>query len=282
MNIFKKEKIMRAFYIIAGNLVYALGLNLFFVGNNIAAGKFGGIATIINYLVSVPIGTIIILMNIPVFIYSIKVKGWKYNAVNLIGCAVYAVFVYTTSGLPLFTTNKLLAAIFGGVLYGLGIVFMMLSDCVAGGTDLVARLLLEKYKSSSIGKLMLAIDGLVVVASMIVFKEIEAGLYAILALTVCSFVADYILDNLKYKTACVIITEKDIKVITKTLHSNHISGATNLKGTGMFHGKEKNIIIAIVKPREACKVMEIINAADSRAFVFETRVNEVLGGSFRQ
>lgn len=239
MNILRNEKLLRVLYIIAGNFAYALGLNLFFVGNNIAAGKFGGIATIINYLVSVPIGTIIILMNIPVFIYSIKVKGWKYNAVNLIGCAVYAVSVYATSGMPLFTTNKILAAIFGGVLYGLGIVFMMLSDCVAGGTDLVARLLLEKYKSSSIGRIMLAIDGLVVVLSMIVFMEVEAGLYAILALTVCSFVTDYILDNLKYRTACVIITEQDVDIITNTLFSNYISGATNLKETGMFHGKEK-------------------------------------------
>ncbi len=282
MNIFKNEKILRVFYIIAGNLIYALGLNLFFVGNNIAAGKFGGIATIINYLVPIPIGTIIFLMNIPVFIFSIKIKGWKYNAVNLIGCLIYAVFVNVTSWLPTLTTNKLLAAIFGGILYGLGIVFMMRSDCVAGGTDLIARLLLDRYKSSSIGKLMLTIDGLVVAASMIAFKEFEAGLYAILALTVCSFVADYILDNLKCTTACVIITEKDMNVITKTLYSNHISGATNLKGTGMFHDKEKNIIIAVVKPREACKVRELVNAADSQAFVFETRVNEVLGGSFRQ
>lgn len=278
----KNKKVMQFLYIVAGNLIYALGLNLFFAGNNIAAGKFGGIATIINFIVPIPIGVIIFIMNVPVFIVSIKIKGWKYNAVNLFGFLIYTFFVNLTSLLPVITENRLLAAIFGGILYGLGIVFMMLSDCVAGGTDLIARLLLIKYESSSIGKLMLLIDGFVVICSMVVFKEFEAGLYAILALIVCSVVADYLLDSLKYTTACVIVTEKTMEEIAATLYKNNVKGATNLKGTGIFQKKEKNIIITVVKPKDAPRVRNVIKMADTDAFICESRVDGVFGGSFRE
>ena len=147
----------------------------FLAGNNIAAGGFSGIAIVLSSVLPVSIGTFIFLLNIPFLLLSLFIKGKRYTLLTLCGSTIYATILNAISFLPTVTENRLVAAVFGGLIYGVGAVFFLKSNASNGGTDLVARLLQTKFRSMSVGKMFLAVDGSVVIFAMIMFRDIEAG-----------------------------------------------------------------------------------------------------------
>ena len=177
-----REKAARFFYFLAGNLCYALAIQLFLVGNHIAAGGFAGIATVLNALVPVPISLLIFLMNLPLLLLSLRIKGWKFTRNTLLCTGFYSVVLELLSGFPTLTYNPLAAGVYGGVLYGCGMACLVRSNSSTGGTDLLNRLLVTRFQGISVGKMSMLLDGSVVLLSMVVFRNIEVGLYAILTL----------------------------------------------------------------------------------------------------
>ncbi|MDR0425305.1 MAG: YitT family protein, partial [Clostridiales Family XIII bacterium] len=182
-------------FLLFANICYVLAVQLFFAGNNIAAGGFAGIATVINYIVPISIGNIVLIMNIPLIIISFFVFDWKYTLKILLSILVYAGLFQLVETFPLATTDRFAACVFGGVLYAVGAVFVLYARTSAGGTDLVARLLLRKFKHLSLGKMFLCVDGCVVIFAIIVYRNIESGVYAIAAIFVCSFLTDHIISG---------------------------------------------------------------------------------------
>lgn len=268
--------------IFTGQLLYALSLNLFLLQNGIAAGGFSGVATVLVYVFPISVGALVFYMNIPFFILALKMKGWKFTVKNFIASTLYSVLADSTTWLPTLTTNKMMAAICGGFIYGVGVALMVQADCAAGGTELVSRLLLTKMKGSSIGKIMMAVDGLVSVFAMVVFGNIEIGLYAILCLVVCSVTADKCLNGLDYASMCFIITKQPPEPMASVLMERLLRGATNIKATGMFNGANQNILIAVVKPKETYRLKELVAELDPEAFVVVAHANEVLGSGFKE
>jgi uncharacterized membrane-anchored protein YitT (DUF2179 family) len=244
----------------AGTLLYALSLNLFLVKNEIAAGGFAGIATVLNSVVEVPIGVMVIIMNVPFLVLSVKVKGIPFTVKTLLAVFIYSFFVDSLSFLPTLTSNKLLAAIFGGFMYGAGVVFAVVSDSSAGGTDLLNRLLVAKFKSSSIGSMLLLVDGLVVVLAMLVYGEIEAGLYAILTLYICAAVADSGLARLDRANICFIVSGKEPRMLASLIMDRMKREAADISDAGMFADEGRNVLIVAVKPKETHKIKEIVSA----------------------
>lgn len=179
-------------WIILGNVFYSLALNLFLVKNDIAAGGFAGIATLINHFVRVPIGTAVFVMNIPLLIWAWRSKGLQYAARCLVGNLIYTVIANATESLPALTTNKPLAAILGGAVYGMGITVMVKCQAAAGGTDLLSRLViqLKPFKGFSVGTMILILDGMVVIASAFVYGNIMQAVYTILGIATYSVMSD--------------------------------------------------------------------------------------------
>lgn len=189
--------IKQGFLILLGNLMYALALNLFLVQNDIAAGGFAGIATMINHYVSVPVGTTVFLMNIPLIIWAWKSYGRAFAVRCIIGNIVFTLVTDCTAFLPLVTDYKLTAAILGGICYGIGVSIMVKVGAAAGGTDLLSRLLILLFKKMTVGKMIFLLDGTVVLLSAFVYGTYKNAMYAAISIAVYSLTADYILRIFK-------------------------------------------------------------------------------------
>jgi uncharacterized membrane-anchored protein YitT (DUF2179 family) len=271
----------RLVYFFLSNFLYALALNLFLVKNQIAAGGFSGIATVIHSVIPIPIGTMVMIMNIPFFLFSFPIKGKEFTIKTFFGAFLYSALVDMTAFLPTLTYNKLLASFFGGFLYGIGVIFAVMANSSAGGTDLVNRLLVAKIKSASVGKMMLLVDGLVALLAIIVYKNVEAGLYAIFTIYVCSMITDKGLAGLDYASMCFIVTHRPPDEVAVPIMERLARGVTNIPAVGMFMGEERNILMVAVKPRETYRVKEIVSEVDDRAFMIVAHANEVLGNGFK-
>ena len=149
-------------YFLLGNMLYVAAVNMFFLENNIAAGGFAGIATVLTTLVPLEVGTIMMIMNVPFLIWAIFLKGWKYALITSTASFVYSMLLNLLSFLPTVTDNHLLASLFGGLLYAFGAVCILKADASVGGTDLVSRLLVTKFRHISLGKMFICVDGFTV------------------------------------------------------------------------------------------------------------------------
>lgn len=276
-----RRELGKMMYFLMGNFCYALAIQIFLVGNGIAAGGFSGIAIVLSRFLPMTMGSFIFLMNLPFLFCAFFIKGKRYTLKTLMGSAIYAVLLDGISFLPTVTYNKLVAAVFGGLLYGVGAVLLLKSEASGGGTDLVARLLKTKFPTVSLGKLFLAVDGSVVIFAMIMFRDIEAGLYAIITIYVESIVNDRILQGFDRASMCYIITDNDPSALYRAISRELGRSVTLQHGTGMYQGSERNILMTVLRPRETWTLKQIVGTLDPSAFVVMANATEVLGRGFK-
>lgn len=265
-----------------GVLAYALTMDLFLAGNQIAAGGVSGLAVIGRHFLPLPLGVLTLALNIPILIFSAFVNGVRYTAGAFFGAVLQALFIDWLGVLPCLTADPLVAAVFGGALYGFGMAMLTRGNGSTGGTDLLNRTLLKKFPSMSIGKMSMILDGTVVVLAMFAFHNIEVGLYAIITLFVCSLTADQILVGYDKGNISLVITSSDPEKVAKPLMDTVGRGVTSLKGTGMYSGTDRNVLILGVRPREVHKVKQVLQETDPGAFVILLPANELIGGYSRE
>ncbi len=273
----KKEQVM---YLLLADVLYALALNLFYVGNKIAAGGFAGVATVINSFIPIPIGVAVFVMSIPVVIAAWKVKGGAYTLMAVATTAVYSLIVDVLSFLPTITDDKLVAVVCGGILYGFGASLAIKAHLSSGGTDLLAKVLITKFRTLSIGTLLMAIDGTIVVVAAIAFKDIGAAIYAILAIATCSVITDLMNKGFNRAQIFYIFANKNMDEISDTILFEMNRGATALKGTGKYSNNDKEILMVVVKPSETHILKEIVHRLDPSAFIVLVSANEIIGEGF--
>ena len=267
-------------YLMISDLLYALALDLFYVHNDIAAGGLAGIGTVLNSLFNLPVGVVVFILNIPICIWGLTLKGKSYIFMSLIAVAVYSGIVDALSFLPSVTDDKLVAVICGGILYGVAASFSVKAQISAGGTDLLAKLLITKMRHVSLGTLLMCIDGSIVLLAMIVYGEVEAGIYAILAIAVTSIVTDKINSGFNKADMFYIFANKNLDKIAHAILYDMERGATCLTGTGMYAGAERKILLVVVKPNEMPKLKAIVHKYDPSAFIILTSAFEIIGEGF--
>lgn len=275
------EEVKKLIYLLLCNVIYALTLRMFLIENQIAAGGFSGLGIVVNHFVPIPIGVLILMMNVPSFIASYFIKGFKFTFKTIIAASLFSFILDSLSFVPTVTHNKILASLFGGFTYGIGLMFSVLSESTAGGTDLITRLLVAKVKSSSVGKMMMFVDGSIVVLAMLAFKNVEVGLYAILTLYTCSYFADKFLSGFDNASLCFIITRKPPAEVAEPVLKKMQRGVTKINAVGMYGGSEVNVLLTAVKPKEAYKVKDFIYQIDPDAFIIVASASEVLGEGFK-
>ena len=288
MNDTKKQTILNKIgvtpkqigYLMAANLCYALALDLFYVHNDIAAGGLAGIGTVLNSLFDLPIGVVVFILNIPICLWGLTVKGKKYILTSLVAVVIYSTIVDMLAFLPSVTDDKLVAVICGGILYGVAASFSVKAQISAGGTDLLAKLIITKLRHVSLGTLLMCIDGSIVVLAMIVYGEIEAGIYAILAIAITSVVTDKINSGCNKADMFYIFANKNLDKISHAILYDMGRGATCLTGTGMYAGVERKILMVVVKPNEMPRLKAIVHKYDPSAFIILTSAFEIIGEGF--
>ncbi len=269
--------------ILLGAALYALAFDWFFEPNGIAFGGVTGLAQIVHYfLPALPVGILVILFNIPLFLLGWKLLGGHMLVSSLFAMACSSLFIDAIALLFSFEPmeDTLLACIAGGVLLGAGLGIIFLQGTTTGGTEIVARLLKLKFNWLPMGKLLMAADLVVVILVAAVFREINAALYGVVALYLSTFVMDWVLYGLDNAKVAYIISDTPDE-IAHVLVRGLDRGVTILHGEGAWSGQAKRVLMCAFKQREIVAVKEAVRQADPNAFMIVTAAHEVLGEGFR-
>lgn len=277
----KKTFAVQLIYFIVGISFYVLALRLFFVDNHIAAGGLSGIATVLSFIFPVSVGNLIFLMNLPLILIAIKIMGWRYALRTMLGMTCFAMLLNLAAFIPAITEDRLAAAVFGGIFNGFGAVALLRAKASAGGTDLISRLLLRKFRHLSLGKMFMIIDGFCVVLAVIVYGNLESGVYALTAILVFSYSIDRIISGFNVADICFIVTSRPTEEMAQEIMQKLHVGVTRQQCTGMYAKTERSILMVVVRPREIQRLKDIIQKHDPDAFLAVAWAREVLGGGFR-
>ena len=271
------------FMITVASAIYAVGFNWFYVPNDIAFGGITGVGQIINAILPwAPIGTVVIILNIPLFILGWRLYGGHLLLSSLYAMAVSSVFIDLVNSFWTFEPmDSLLACIFGGILMGasLGLVFQQ--GATTGGTDLIARLLKLKISWLPMGRLLMATDLVVIVATAIAFGSIYSALYGLVALYIASIVMDRMLYGLDSAKVAYIISDH-FKEIADALVNDLDRGVTILQGQGAYSRAEKKVLMCAFKQRQIVSIKRMVKQLDPSAFIIVCDAYEVLGDGFRE
>lgn len=278
-----KTLALDALFFIAGALIDSVAVNVFTAPNHIAPGGITGIGTMLNYLFQTPIGLVNMIINIPIVIWAIVEIGYKLVAKSIAAIIIFSVAIDTMGlVLPAYNGNPFLAAIFGGVLEGIGLALVFMRGSTTGGTDMIARLLGKHFRHLSMGKLMMAVDLVIVAASALVYQKLESALYAIIAI----FVSTRVIDTLLYGTDSgngklyFIISKKSDEIRQRILEDID-RGVTIIPIQGGYSGQEGEMLLCAVRRYEVTKINDIIHSADRDAFVIVGEAGEITGEGFR-
>lgn len=276
----KKKYFGDVVFTLIGSLIWAVALNTFMVPNLIASGGLAGLATVLKHFFNLPVGTMIIVMNIPIFIWAFIKMGWKLVIRILVVMVVSSVILDISDVfLPVFTEDKLLSAIFGGVLCGIGLGLIYQRGLASGGTDLLAMLIDDYLPFISYGRMILILDLGVIIIASIAFQDWQSALYSAISLYITGVIVDNMLEGLNTGKMVYIISEKQDEIAGQIMKKLE-RGVTSLNGRGCYTGKEKDVLITVLRRYEIHKVKEIVKGIDENAFVIVGDVSEVAGEGF--
>lgn len=280
-----KNKLKSGFYdliaTIIGTTVLSLGIHIFTAPNNIAPGGVSGLSTIFFFLFGIPIGTAAFLINIPLFFLAWFTIGKQYTIKSIISVVLFSVIMdVCIKDVPTYFGNPMLAAIFGGVLIGGGQAIAFLRDSSTGGTDIVGKFIQKRHPHLSLGKIILLIDGVVVLISMFVFDSIEVCLYAIITIFVGTKLIDVIIYGADTGKLAYIVSSQS-KIISEKIINELDRSATFLKGSGAFSGEDTDVLICAIRTNEFFKLKRYVYEVDPAAFMIVTDSTEIFGEGFK-
>jgi len=262
-----------------GVLLTAVGLDMFLIPNKIAAGGVSGIGTLVYYLTGFPVGITMLAINVPLFIMGIRELGVGFGIRSLFGTITLSMAVDLMAGrAPVLTKDPLLAALYGGIVVGIGIGLVFRYKGTTGGTDLAAAIV-NRYLKASVGLVLFVIDGAVIIAAGMVWN-VELALYALITVFLTARVIDVVQEGFGYAKAALIISERPQEIAAAILHRMD-RGATALRGRGLYTGTERDVILSVVTRAEVSRLKSLVQEVDPRAFVIVADVHEVLGEGFR-
>lgn len=268
------------FGILVGSVILAVGMNMFMVPNMLAPGGISGLAVVLYHLFRLPVGLVIILLNIPLFIAGYLVLGPRVVIQSLLGTFFFSVAVEATAPyLPVATNDLLLASVYGGLVMGVGVGLVFRYRGSTGGTGLLS-LILAKARGISPGQAMFWGDIVVLAAAVFVFGG-EAAMYAALALFVSVKVVDAILEGLGVAKSVIIISDHGDEINEKLLYDLG-RGVTWLEARGGFTRESREVLLCVVTRQQIAQLKTIVRQVDPDAFVIIGNATEVHGKGFQK
>ena len=277
-KILANERVTAYVQIALGCVLGAAAYPMFLVPNAIAPGGLTGVATILNALFGTPVGSVSLLLNVPLFIIGYRSMGRVFAFRSLVATVVFSLLIDWLP-VPVVTSDTLLGSLFGGALMGVGLGLILRGGATTGGTDMIARMVHTRFPHISVGAFLFFIDFCVVLAAGVLI-QLEAALYAFISIYAGTWVIDRVVQGLNRQKACYIITSQT-QAVRAQLMSDLGRGLTILEAHGGFQGEERPVILCIVSAQEVIRLKTIVRLADERAFVFITEAYEVLGEGFQ-
>lgn len=286
MTVGTKKGIVKDFAVdilfdIAAAVLYAVSVNMFTAPNQIAPGGVTGLATILNYLLGVPIGITTFLINVPLVILGLIFLGKAFTLKTLKTVVFFSLFVDLLNPvLQPYTRDHLLASLFGGILMGAALGLVFLRGSTTGGTDILGRLIQLPMPHVQIGKLIMLTDGLILLLSTIVYHNIETAMYGVIVIFLDGKVIDTILYGYDTGKQLMVISDSNEEIGRRVMEELE-RGATFFQARGAYSNEEKDVLMCIVKRNQFGKVKRIIKEIDPDAFVIVTEAGEVIGDGFK-
>ena len=268
---------------IIGCIFMSIGLNTFFKPHTIAPGGLSGLSIVLSKISGLSVSTIMLIMGIPLIIFSIKILGKKNAIKTLIGMLLLSFCLKVTSSFSQITVTNdvLLSAIIGAILLGLGLGIIFNVDGSTGGTDLIALMINKAIPSIPLSKCLTLIDGLVVVSSGVVNKNLETALYSAISLYVIVKMVDFMVSGFNYSKSFMIITNEE-EALKKAIVNDIKRGITILNGNGGYTDSDKSVLIVVVNKNQEIHLKKLIKRVDKNAFIIVSDVHEVFGQGFSQ
>ena len=281
-----KSKVKNYVFITVGTALMALAINSIYDPMKLVTGGFSGLAIVIKTVTEpivtggIPLWLTNAILHVPLFFIGIKIMGLPLLAKSLWGTVSLSVGLYILPAFHLISDDLVLAALFGGVIMGVGIGFVFLGQGTTGGTDMVSALIQRKLRHYSIAQIMMFVDGLIVFMGAWVFG-LNLALYAMIAIFVTAKITDGLLEGLHYSKIAFIITDSYDSVAREIMESIE-RGVTGISAKGMYSKAKKQMLFCVVSKKEIVPLKELVARIDEKAFVIVCDAREVLGEGFIQ
>ena len=261
-------------------VVYAAGISLFLDPNQLAPGGITGIAVILNRLIHMETGTLYFLLNVPVVFLGIIKFGIRFMAKTAWAILMTSLFTNLLGNVGAVTDDLLMAGTAGGILIAIGIGLIFKAGATTGGTDIIVKILRQKYRHLKTGFLFLCMDVVIVGVSGLVFGDVDIALYALATVIISGKALDYVLYGGDEAKMFYVITEVPEKIGVRLMKELEV-GVTYLQGRGGWTGTEKQVVFCMVPKRLGPEVEEIVKIEDSRAFMVVTSASEIYGEGYK-
>ena len=265
---------------IFGSGVFALGFALFLQPNDISPGGISGLSLVAVELLGFgSVGTLTILINLPLFILGGLKIGKRFFFGSLLGMLLSSVLIDLLSAIPMPDMEPLIAALYGGVICGFGLGEVFASGTSTGGSDILARLLKYRYRNVPIGRITMTMDAVVVVLTGLVFRDVSKALYTGVTVFLCGKVLDAVVYSFDYSNVALIISS-EYEAIAKAIGEQLDRGATFLHGEGSYSNRQTKVVLTAVKKQQIADLKELVIRCDPAAFIILQEAHQVLGDGF--
>lgn len=275
------DRISGAIAFFGGAALFGISMNMFLNPARVVMGGATGVATTINFLVpAMPIGVTIILINLPLMLFTVKEVGFSAMVKTLIGIGISSLMIDILTFFPVTMDDPLLCAALGGITMGYGAGLMLTRGYTTGGSDLAAMLMRRKIKRITTGQLILIIDVVVVVGSAVITGNYEGIFYSALSLFTYSAGIDAVMGGADRAKMIIIISEKH-EEIASIIANSMDRGVTLLHGSGWYTKDDREVLMCVVKRQEEYQIKSVVEKIDSKAFMIVTDAAEVVGEGFK-
>ena len=273
------SQIFRLLMVIVGALIFAVGLELFLIPNSVMDGGIVGISIILSYITNLPTGIFIFIINLPFIYLGYKQIGKTFALMTALGITTLSAVTILFHHLKPFTTDLLLATIFGGILLGVGVGLVIRYGGCLDGTEVLA-ILCNKKLPFSVGEVILFINLIIFTVAGFVFTW-EQAMYSVVAYYIASKIIDVVVLGMEESKSVYIISD-EIEEIGRAIMDRLGRGVTYLYGEGAYTGTDKKVIFCVITRLEESKMKEIVRSIDTQAFLAIGNISEVKGGRFKK
>ena len=266
---------------VIGGFLIGIGIYNFAVNASFPLAGISGIALIFYHLFEIPIGLATVLLNIPIIILCYKPLGKRFFARSVKSMLITSFVIdYVVTMLPLYSGDRLLAAICTGVFSGFGYALIFMNNSSTGGMDFITVAVKSKWPHISLGRIVFISDTIVVLIGGFIFKDVDGTIYGMIIAYILTVVIDKMMYGIDAGKVTLIVTDKGAEV-AKLIDEYSGRGSTLIKATGSFSGNDKQVVMCACNNKQMYTIKKLVKEVDPLAFTVIMESNEVVGEGFK-
>lgn len=262
------------------SVIYAIAISMFLNPNDIAPGGITGVAILINRFTKIPVGTLNLILNIPIVLLGLWKFGFRFIISTLYALGLIAVLTNKFASYGAITNDLLIASVLGGCMVAIALAMIFKAGATSGGTDIIIKILRLKWKHIKTNVFFLIMDSMVILASWIVFRDMTVAFYGGVAVVISSKVMDYWLYGSDEAKLIYIISTQPEKIKQRIMDELEIT-ATVIQAKGAYSGDEREVLMTVMRKQMAPRAEEIVKEEDKHAFMIVSSASEIFGEGYK-